>query len=52
MGHKYEVAIWTRKGYARGDYHYLIVHTGNGVFGLYWAIWKNRKNGAVRVILR
>lgn len=52
MGYKFEVAIWVRKLYGNSDYHYQIVHTGSNVFGLIWALWKNRKNGAVRVILR
>lgn len=52
MGVKYEVSIWTKKGYARGEYHYQNVYSGNNVFAMLWSLWKNRKNGAVRVILR
>jgi hypothetical protein len=52
MGYKYEVAIWVRRLYSRGDYHYQIVHYSNSIFGMYWALWKNRKNGAIRVIIR
>jgi hypothetical protein len=52
MGYKYEVAIWVRKAYARGDYHYQVIHLSNNVLGLLWALWQNRKNGALRVVIR
>jgi hypothetical protein len=52
VGHKYEVCIWTNKGYGRRDYHYQSYYTGNTLLGAIWAMWKNRKYGCVKLEVR
>ncbi len=52
MGHKYEVSIWTKKGYGDGAYHYQSTHTGNHILGTLWALFRNRKYGCVKLEVR
>lgn len=52
MGHKYEVSIWTRKGYGDGAYHYLSVESSNILILAIWAMIKHRRNGCVKLEVR
>ncbi|QFG09353.1 hypothetical protein SEA_SLOOPYJOE_60 [Arthrobacter phage Sloopyjoe] len=52
MGHKYEVSIWTKKGYGDGAYHYLTMEATNSWLMMLWAMFKNRKNGCVKLEVR
>lgn len=52
MGNKYTVSIWTKKGYGDGAYHYLVMEATNSIFVAVWAMFRNRKNGCVKLEVR
>jgi hypothetical protein len=52
VGNKYTVSIWTKKGYGDGAYHYLVVEATNNWFAMMWAMFRNRKNGCVKLEVR
>lgn len=52
MGHKYEVSVWTRKGYGDGAYHYLTIETTNRLVVALWAMFRSHKYGCVKLEVR
>lgn len=52
MVNKYEVFVWTRKGYGDGAYHYLTMGATDKLVVALWVMFCSRKYNCVKLEVR